>query len=106
MAQGVITCEGGFSSHAPVVARSLGKVAMVQPEMKIKGNSFTLGGKTVYEGDYVSMSVPYYEAPTIFMGKVELIEPDWKSNGLFEFMEIVEKADRGFQRAGQRRPVP
>ncbi len=91
VAQGVITCEGGFSSHAPVVARSLGKVAMVQPEMKIKGNSFILGGKTVNEGDYVSMNVPYYEAPTLFMSKVDLIEPDWKSNGLFEFMEIVEK---------------
>jgi len=34
VARGVITSEGGFSSHAPVVARSLGKVAMVQPEIK------------------------------------------------------------------------
>ncbi len=91
VAQGVITCEGGFSSHAPVVARSLGKVAMVQPDMKIRGNSFLLGGKTVREGDYVSMNVPYYEAPTIYMGKVGLIEPDWDKNGLFEFLEIVEK---------------
>ena len=91
VAQGVITCEGGFSSHAPVVARSLGKVAMVQPDMKIRGNSFTLAGKTVREGDYVSINVPYYEAPTIFMGKIGLIEPDWKRNGLFEFLEIVEK---------------
>ncbi len=91
VAQGVITCEGGFSSHAPVVARSLGKVAMVQPEMKIKGDSFTLAGKTVREGDYVSINVPYYEAPTIFMGEVGLIEPDWKKNGLFEFLDLVEK---------------
>jgi pyruvate, orthophosphate dikinase len=91
VAQGVITCEGGFSSHAPVVARSLGKVAMVQPDMKIRGDSFTLAGKTVREGDYVSINVPYYEAPTIFMGKVGLIEPDWKKNGLFEFLDIVEK---------------
>jgi pyruvate, orthophosphate dikinase len=91
VAQGVITCEGGFSSHAPVVARSLGKVAMVQPDMKIKGGSFTLAGKTVREGDYVSINVPYYEAPTIFMGKIGLIEPDWKKNGLFEFLDLVEK---------------
>ncbi|OHD71004.1 MAG: hypothetical protein A2W19_08285 [Spirochaetes bacterium RBG_16_49_21] len=91
VAQGVITCEGGFSSHAPVVARSLGKVAMVQPDMKIRGTGFTLGGKTVREGDYVSISVPYYEAPIIFMGKVGLIQPDFKSNGLFEFLDLVEK---------------
>lgn len=90
VAKGVITTEGGFSSHAPVVARSLGKVAMVQPEMKIRGNSFTLGGVLVKEGDYVSLNVPYYEPPTIYLGKVGLIEPDFKSNGLFEFLEIVE----------------
>jgi pyruvate,orthophosphate dikinase len=96
VAQGVVTCEGGFSSHAPVVARSLGKVAMVQPEMKIKGNSFTLSGKTVNEGDYISMNVPYYDDPTLYLGKVELIEPDFRKNGLFDFLEIVEKYIKDF----------
>jgi len=90
VAQGVVTNEGGFSSHAPVVARSLGKVAMVQPEMKIKGNSFTIGGKTVKEGDYISINVPYYEDPTLYMGKVGLIEPDFKKNGLIDFLKVVE----------------
>ncbi len=90
VAQGVVTCEGGFSSHAPVVARSLGKVAMVQPEMKIKGKSFTLGGKIIKEGDYISLNVPYYEDPTLYLGKVGLIEPDFKNNGLIEFLGIVE----------------
>ncbi len=90
VAKGVITSEGGFSSHAPVVARSLGKVAMVQPELKVKGNSFTLDGKTVKEGDYVSLNVPYYEDPTLYLGKVGLIEPDFKNNGLFDFLEIAE----------------
>ncbi len=91
VAQGVVTNEGGFSSHAPVVARSLGKVAMVQPEMKIKGNTFTIGGKTVKEGDYVSINVPYYEEPTLYLGKVELIQPDFNKNGLIDFLKIVEK---------------
>ena len=96
VAQGVITCEGGFSSHAPVVARSLGKVAMVQPAMKIRGNSFTLDGKTVKEGEYISMNVPYYEAPSLYMGRVGLIEPDFKNNGLFDFLAVVEKYIKGF----------
>jgi pyruvate,orthophosphate dikinase len=90
VAKGVITSEGGFSSHAPVVARSLGKVAMVQPEMKIRGTTFTLAGKTVKEGDYVSINVPYYEPPTIYLGKVGLIEPNVKENGLIDFLKIVE----------------
>ncbi len=90
VAQGVITTEGGFSSHAPVVARSLGKVAMVQPSMKIRGNNFTIAGMTVKEGDYVSMNVPYYEPPTMYLGKIGLIEPDFKKNGLMDFLEIVQ----------------
>ncbi|MCL1833697.1 MAG: PEP-utilizing enzyme, partial [Leptospirales bacterium] len=81
LAQAVVTTEGGFSSHAPVVARSLGKVAMVQPEMKVKNNSFTIDGKTVTEGEYISINVPYYEDPTLYLGKVGLIEPDFKNNG-------------------------
>jgi len=90
VSKGVITSEGGFSSHAPVVARSIGKVAMVQPEMKIRGKTFTLAGKTVNEGDYVSMNVPFYEEPTIYLGKVGLIEPNFKENGLLDFLAIAE----------------
>jgi len=63
----------------------------VQPEMKIRGNSFTLAGKTIKEGDYVSINVPYYEAPTIYLDKVGLIEPNFEENGLLEFLGIVEK---------------
>ena len=96
VAKGVITSEGGFSSHAPVVARSLGKVAMVQPEMKIRGTTFTLGGKTVNEGDYVSINVPYYEPPTIYLGRVGLIEPDFKENGLLDFLQVAEHFVRDF----------
>lgn len=96
VAQGVISTEGGFSSHAPVVARSLGKVAMVQPEMKIKANSFSLDAKIVKEGDYISINVPYYEEPTIYIGKVGLIEANFKENGLLDFLEIVELFIDGF----------
>lgn len=91
VAKGVISTEGGFSSHAPVVARSIGKVAMVQPDMKIRGNTFTLAGKVIKEGDYISMNVPYYEEPTIYLDKVGLIESDFKQNGLLDFLEIVEE---------------
>ncbi|MCL1911065.1 MAG: PEP-utilizing enzyme [Leptospirales bacterium] len=96
VAKGVITTEGGFSSHAPVVARSLGKVAMVQPDMKIGKDSLTLAGKTVKEGEFISMNVPYYEEPTIYLGKVGLIEPNFAQNGLLDFLEIVDKYIKDF----------
>ncbi|MBN2434772.1 MAG: pyruvate, phosphate dikinase [Spirochaetes bacterium] len=91
VAKGVISTEGGYSSHAPVVARSLGKVAMVQPNMKIREKSFTIGNVTVNEGAYVSLNVPYYEEPTIFFGKAGLIEPDFEKNGLLELVNILQE---------------
>lgn len=91
VAQGVISTEGGFSSHAPVVARSLGKVAMVQPEMDIKSKSFIINGQTVKEGDYISMNVPFYDEPTLYLDKVGLIEPDFDKNGLIEFVNISQE---------------
>lgn len=90
VSNGVVTCEGGFSSHAPVVARSLGKVAMVQPEMKMTGNTFTLGGTKIKEGDYISLNVPYHEEPTVYLGQVDLIEPNFDKNGLVEFLDVVQ----------------
>ena len=89
--QGVIAVEGGYSSHAPVVARSMGKVAMVNPEIRVGKNEFSLGGVTVKEGDYVTLDVPVYKPPTIYLGKGELINPDIDKNGLVEFVGIAKK---------------
>jgi pyruvate, orthophosphate dikinase len=91
VAQGVVTAEGGYSSHAPVVARSIGKVAMIQPEMKVRGNTFTVGGVTVKEGDYISLNVPFSDVPTLYLGEVGLIEPDFEKNGLQEFIQVSQK---------------
>jgi pyruvate,orthophosphate dikinase len=55
-AQGILTTRGGLVSHAAVVARGWGKPAVVGAEsVKISGRSFTLGGQTVNEGDYISI---------------------------------------------------
>ena len=92
VAQGVLTCEGGYASHAPVVARSLGKVALVQPDMKIEAEHANIGGKTVKEGDYVTLNVPYYEPPgRSTWARSKLITPSAEGSGLFEFLDIVQK---------------
>jgi pyruvate, orthophosphate dikinase len=92
VAKGVLTSEGGYASHAPVVARSLGKVALVLPNIKFEKNSIKIGRKTVKEGDYVSLNVPYYEPPAIYFEKLELIEPSPEGSGLLDYLEIVQKA--------------
>lgn len=89
--QGVITNEGGYASHAPVVARSLGKVAMVNTDIKILKTGVKIGDRTFKEGDYISLDVPSYDKPTIYFDKVELIKPSIEESGLLEYLDVVQK---------------
>ncbi|KPJ86248.1 MAG: hypothetical protein AMS17_13305 [Spirochaetes bacterium DG_61] len=91
VAKGVLSSEGGYASHAPVVARSLGKVSLVYPDIRFSDNSMKIGNRTVKEGDYITLNVPYYETPSILFGKVSLIEPSPEGSGLLEFLELVQK---------------
>jgi pyruvate,orthophosphate dikinase len=55
-AQGILTTRGGLVSHAAVVARGWGKPAVVGAEsVRISGDSFTVLGETVREGDFISI---------------------------------------------------
>ncbi len=91
VATGVLSSEGGYSAHASVVARQYGKVSLVKPDLKIQGNKATMGGVALKEGDFISMSVPQYGEPTIYLGVAGLIEPDPKESGLLEYIDIVKK---------------
>ena len=86
---GVICSEGGYASHAPVVARSLGKAAVLYKDLEIKGDSAVIDGNVVKEGDYISFSVSSFQSPRIYFGKADLIVSDPEENGLLELMEIV-----------------
>ena len=96
IATGVLTSEGGYASHAPVVARSLGKISLVFPDMKFEKDYVLIGNKKVKEGDYLSLNVPYYETPKIYFGKVNLIEPSPEGSGLLEFLDIVQNNIKDF----------
>ena len=97
VATGVLSCEGGYSAHASVVARQYGKVSMVKPEMKIRGKKAAIGAEIAFEeGDYISINVPYYGEPQIWLGKADLIEPDPKDSGLLDFIELAKKQMKHF----------
>jgi len=85
---GVLTAEGGYSAHASVVARQYGKVSLVSPALKIKGNKATLGDFSFSEGEYITINVPFYGESTVYEGVAELIEPDPKESGLLDFIEL------------------
>ncbi|HWQ77645.1 MAG TPA: pyruvate, phosphate dikinase [Anaerovoracaceae bacterium] len=57
-AQGILTARGGMTSHAAVVARGMGTCCVAGcGELKIneEAKAFTLGGKTIREGDWISL---------------------------------------------------
>ena len=58
VSQGILTVRGGMTSHAAVVARGMGTCCVSGcGEIKINEDAkeFTLGGKTIKEGDYISL---------------------------------------------------
>lgn len=56
--QGILTVRGGMTSHAAVVARGMGTCCVSGCEeirMNEEEKTFTLGGATIKEGDYISL---------------------------------------------------
>ena len=74
--QGVLTSRGGATSHASVVARGLGKPAVVGCEslkIDLEQKTFTVNGATVKEGDILTVNGTTGE---VILGEVPLIEPE------------------------------
>ncbi len=97
-AKGVLSSEGGYSAHASVVARQYGKVSLVRPEIKIlyDQKKVVIGSHTIKEGDYITLNVPHYGDPTIYIGKAELMENEPESSGLLSFLKIVKSFVKDF----------
>ncbi len=88
-ASGVLTQFGGKTSHAAVVARGMGKPAVVGAqdiEINEENKEFIVGDMTVREGEYITIDGT---TGSIIEGKVPLIEPEIKG----EFLELLEMAD-------------
>ena len=57
-AEGILTVRGGMTSHAAVVARGMGTACISgcgDIVIDEKKKQFTLGGKTYFEGEYISL---------------------------------------------------
>lgn len=94
---GVISSEGGYTSHAPIVARSLGKPAIVFPDITYHDGHVMIGGHQVNEGDYVSMEIVSTEEPYLYLGQSELEYPDIEKNGVKELLQMAKKFAMGIK---------
>ncbi len=75
VAQGVITAHGGMTSHAAVVARGMGKPCVAGVEglhIDIDKREITIGGRTVREGEMLTMDGSTGE---VFSGGLPLVPP-------------------------------
>ena len=89
-AEGILTCRGGMTSHAAVVARGMGKTCVAGcGEIKIddKKKRFSVGDYSVKEGDYITLNGSTGE---VILGEVETIEPEIKA----EFKTLMSWADK------------
>ena len=77
--KGILTVRGGMTSHAAVVARGMGVACVCGcGEITIDGDkSFTLGGKTYNEGDYVSLDGT---AGKVYDGDIPTVEAEVSGN--------------------------
>jgi len=88
-AAGVLTQFGGKTSHAAVVARGMGKPAVVgaqDVEIDEENREFKVAEMVIQEGDWITIDGT---SGSIIEGKVPLVEPEIKG----EFLELLEIAD-------------
>ncbi len=95
--QGILTSRGGMTSHASVVARAIGKPAVVGAEevrIDYDRREFRVGNVAVREGDVITIDG--------FTGEVYLGEiPTAKTELPREFFDLLEMADE-IRRLGVR----
>jgi len=92
---GVITSDGGYTSHAPIVARSLGKPAIIFPGILFNEDHVLIAGHKIEEGQYISMDITGTEEPIIFLDKAELEYPDIEKSGVKFLLDKAKKFTMG-----------
>jgi pyruvate, orthophosphate dikinase len=97
VAQGILTATGGKTSHAAVVARGWGKCCIVGAEklqIDYAAKTMTAGGKTVREGEWITLDGG---EGVVYEGDMPLVVPS-----LPKSYEILMKWADGVRRLGVR----
>jgi pyruvate,orthophosphate dikinase len=110
MARGVMASGGdraghvaGYASHAAVVSRSLRKPCLLVrfEDVEWHEDHVMLGGQRINELDSISMEVPTYAAPTVWIGEAQLVYPDTSTNGLEDFIRSISSVTSAFRVYGK-----
>jgi pyruvate,orthophosphate dikinase len=72
-AEGILTSTGGMTSHAAVVARGMGTPCVAgTKDVVITGKKLTVAGKTVKQGEYMTIDGTTGE---VFIGALDVVAP-------------------------------
>jgi pyruvate,orthophosphate dikinase len=85
-ARGILTSRGGRTSHAALVARQFGKPAVVgvlAMDVDVEKRQLTVGGRTLREGDPVSVDGTTGE---VFAGELKTVVPDFNEPHLLTLL--------------------
>ena len=98
--KGILTSEGGATSHAAVVARQFGIPCVVgasDVNINREKRQLTANGVTVKEGDFISVDGTTGE---VFTGKIDSVSPDLEEQT--ELLELLTWADEIADQEGLR----
>ncbi len=99
-AKGILTSEGGATSHAAVVARQFGVPCIVgasSVRIDVEGKKMESNGVVIQEGDWISLDGASGE---VFTGKLNLTAPSFEEQK--ELMELLSWADEICAEPGTR----
>jgi len=103
-ANGILTKNGGLTSHAAVVARGFGECCVCGAsaiEIDYEKETLTINGKTFTKTDYISIDG---STGTVYAGKLELAEMGSNKELLDEVLNIVSKYEGIHVRANADTP--
>jgi len=105
-AQGILTAQGGMTSHAALVARQMGKVCIVgcgALDIDVRARRFEVDGTVVAEGDWLSIDGFTGEVilgrletrpPEVLQVLLEGVETEDESHSYRYYAEIMQWADK------------
>ncbi len=90
-AEGIVTCRGGRTSHAALVARQFGKPAVVgieELELDLDAREMRVEDLVIKEGDWVSIDGTN---GIVYLGKLETVVPDISNPDLLKVLSWADE---------------
>ncbi|MGY4687764.1 pyruvate phosphate dikinase [Petrotoga mexicana DSM 14811] len=91
VAEGILTSRGGMTSHAAVVARGMGKTAVVGAEdivIDLKNKVIKSNGVELKEGDWISIDG---NEGKVYAGKIKTVRPEGLAGDISVLLEYADE---------------